>query len=310
MATLGAAIVAVIAVNGAFSFWQEARAERMIYALRALLPPQVTVLRDGAAVRLAADTLVPGDVILVQEGERVPADCRVVEALGLRVNLATLSGEAMPRRRSADTEAEDNALSARNLLLAGTSVVAGEGRAVVYATGMATEFGRIVQLAEHAPEPLAPLQQEIARISRLVAWLAAGLGLLFFAVGHWLGIGFWANVLFAIGIIVANVPEGLLPTVTLALAMATQRMAKRQALIRRDRHRQDRHADREPHARGAGMPRAGRGRGAFVGDRAALSQPAAREQRGPCPPSRRPDGGGARGGRHERRFHGDVSQGR
>jgi len=232
MATLGAAIVGVIAVNGAFAFWQEARAERTAAALRALLPYEVTVLRDGTALRLPAETLVPGDVILVQQGDHIPADCRVIEALGLRVNLATVTGESLPKPRGAGPDAQDNALRARNLLLAGTSVVAGEARAAVFATGMRTEFGRIAQLAQAAPEPLSPLQKEIARISRLVAVIAAALGIGFFAIGQLLGLGFWANLLFAIGILVANVPEGLLPTVTLALAMATQRMARRRALIR------------------------------------------------------------------------------
>jgi len=232
MATLGTAIAGVIALNGAFAYWQEARAERTVAALRALLPHQVTVLRDGAATRLPAEALVPGDVILVQQGDDVPADCRLIEALGLRVNIATVTGESLPKPRGADPDPAGEPLRARNLLLAGTSVVAGEARAVVYATGMRTEFGRIAQLTQAAPEPASPLQKEIARISRLVAVLAAGLGVVFFAIGQLLGLGFWANLLFAIGIIVANVPEGLLPTVTLALAMATQRMAKRRALIR------------------------------------------------------------------------------
>jgi calcium-translocating P-type ATPase len=232
MATLGAVIVGVIAVNGAFAFWQEARAERTVAALRALLPYEVTVLRDGTALRLPAEVLVPGDMILVQQGDHIPADCRVVEALGLRVNIATVTGESLPKARGAEPDAVDDALRARNVLLAGTSVVAGEARAVVYATGMRTEFGRIALLTQAAHEPLSPLQKEIARISRLVAYLATALGVLFFAIGQLLGLGFWANLLFAIGIIVANVPEGLLPTVTLALAMATQRMARRRALIR------------------------------------------------------------------------------
>jgi magnesium-transporting ATPase (P-type) len=232
MATLGAAIVGVIAVNGAFAFWQEARAERSIAALRALLPHEVTVLRDGTAQRLPAADLVPGDVILVQQGDNIPADCRVIEALGLRVNISTVTGESLPKPRSAEADSQGDALRARNVLLAGTSVVSGEARAVVYATGMRTEFGRIAHLTQAAHEPLSPLQKEIARISRLVALLATALGVAFFAIGQLLGLGFWANLLFAIGIIVANVPEGLLPTVTLALAMATQRMAKRRALIR------------------------------------------------------------------------------
>jgi calcium-translocating P-type ATPase len=233
MATLGAAIVGVIVVNGAFSFWQEHRAEAQVAALKAILPRQATVLRDGGAQRLPIEALVPGDVVLLQEGDDVPADCRLLEATALRVNVATITGESLPKARTSAPTEEDDPLAARCLLLAGTSVVAGDGKALVYATGMRTEFGRIVHLTQAAGERPSPLQQEIARLSRLVAAAAAVLGVAFFLIGQAIGLGFWTNFLFAIGIIVANVPEGLLPTVTLALAMATQRMAKRNALIRR-----------------------------------------------------------------------------
>ena len=232
MARLGWAIVGVIVINGAFSFWQEYRAERAIAALRELLPQRVAVSRDGVLEQLAADQLVPGDVVAVEEGDSVPADCRLIEALGLRVNTATITGESRPKMRHAGPSEDDSPLTATNLLLAGTSVLAGTGRAVVFATGMRTEFGRIAHLTQTAGEAQSPLQREIARLSRLVAFLATGLGVGFFLIGQALGLPFWENFLFAIGIIVANVPEGLLPTVTLSLAMATQRMARRNALVR------------------------------------------------------------------------------
>ncbi len=232
MGRLGVAIVGVILINGLFSFWQEYRAERAIAALRRLLPPQVAVRRDGAARLLAAEALVPGDIVLLDEGDLVPADCRVVEAFGLRVNSATVTGESLPRAHDAEPSAEEALAFARNVLLAGTAVVSGQARAVVFATGMRTEFGRIAHLTQAAGEAGSPLQREIARLSRLVAALACGVGVAFFFIGQALGMPFWANLLFAIGIIVANVPEGLAPTVTLALAMATQRMARRNALVR------------------------------------------------------------------------------
>ncbi len=232
MATLGWAIVGVILINGVFSFWQQYRAERALAALRVLLPTQVAVMRGGAVAEVAAEGLVPGDLILLEAGDKVPADCRVVEALGLRVNLATVTGESLPKARSAEPDDERSPLLARNLLLAGTLVVSGRGRAVVYATGMHTEFGRIAHMTQTAGTAVSPLQREIGRLSRQIATLATGLGLLFFVLGHTLGLGFWTNFMFAIGIIVALVPEGLLPTVTLALAMATQRMARRHALVR------------------------------------------------------------------------------
>jgi len=232
MARLGVAIVGVILVNGIFSYWQEYKAERAVAALRQLLPQKVQALRAGQIVEVLAIDLVPGDIVLLEEGNAVPADCRLIEAFGLRVNTATVTGESLPKARNADPSNEDTALYAKNVLLAGTSVVSGQARAVVYATGMRTEFGRIAQLTQSAGKQAAPLQREIARLSHIVAALATGMGVALFFVAQAMGLPTWANLLFAIGIIVANVPEGLLPTVTLSLAMATQRMAKRNALVR------------------------------------------------------------------------------
>jgi len=230
---LGVAILAVILVNGLFAYWQEHRAGRAIDALRELLPQQVKVMRDGQMLTLASAQLVPGDVILLEAGDNVPADCRLLTAQDLRVDASTLTGESLPQARSAAADPEhDLVLERRNLLLAGTALVSGEGRAVVFATGMQTEFGQIARLTQTAQKSESHLQEEIRRLSRLVALLASGLGLVFFGVGLALELPFWASLMFAIGIIVANVPEGLMPTVTLSLAMATQRMARRHALIR------------------------------------------------------------------------------
>lgn len=232
MDTLGFAILGVIIVNGLFSFWQEYRAERAIAALQKLLPLKVKIVREGS-VRLAeAADIVPGDTILLQEGDNVPADCRVLEAFALRVNNATVTGEALPQARDAQPSVTDELIHARNVLLAGAAVVSGEGRAVVFHTGMHTEFGRIAHLTQAAGEAVSPLQKEIVRLSRLVGMLAVSLGIGFFFIGRAAGLSFWQDFIFAIGIIVANVPEGLLPTVTLSLAMATQRMARRNALVR------------------------------------------------------------------------------
>lgn len=232
MATLGYAILGVILINGIFSFWQEYRAERALAALIELLPRLVKVTRAGAVLQLDASQLIPGDVILLQAGDSVPADCRLIEAFDVRVNMATVTGESRPKARDAKASSEEELLHGNNILLAGTAVVAGECKAVVFATGMNTEFGKIAHLTQAPGERLSPLQREIVHLSRLVAALAMGLGVLFFFIGQAMGLSFWANFIFAIGIIVANVPEGLLPTVTLSLAMATQRMARRNALIR------------------------------------------------------------------------------
>jgi magnesium-transporting ATPase (P-type) len=232
MSMLGVAILGVIVINGLFSFWQEYRAERTLTALQQLLPQEVRVLRDGELAALAAAALVPGDVIYLEGGDHIPADCRLIEAFGVRVNIATITGESLPKARTAAAVAEEELIHARNVLLAGTLLVAGEAKAAVIATGMHTEFGKIAHLTQATGKIISPLQQEIARLSRWVALLATGLGVVFFALGQSLGLSFWANFIFAIGIIVANVPEGLLPTVTLALAIGAQRMARRNALIR------------------------------------------------------------------------------
>ncbi len=232
MATLGWAILGVIGVNGVFSFWQEYRAEKALAALEKLLPRQAKAMRDGSVAPLPVEELVPGDVVDLQEGDEVPADCRLVEAFGVRVNNATVTGESLPKARDAQPSDAEDLPRAKNILLAGTTLVSGEGKAVVFATGGHTEFGKIARLTQAAREPASPLQREIARLSRLVAALATLLGIVFFLIGQAIGLSFWDNSLFAIGILVANVPEGLLPTVTLALAMATQRMAARNALVR------------------------------------------------------------------------------
>jgi sodium/potassium-transporting ATPase subunit alpha len=232
MQELGWAIVGVVLINGGFSYWQAYRAEKALAALKRLLPQQVKVRREDRTLEVPAAELVPGDIALLAEGDKVPADCRVMDSRGLRVNLATLTGESRPKARGAERDPDADVLEARCLLLAGTLVVSGECTAVVYAGGMNTEFGRIARLTQTAGESESPLQREIRRVSRLVALVAVCLGASFFVVGYAIGLPFWANFMFAIGIIVANVPEGLLPTVTLALALATQRMARRNALVR------------------------------------------------------------------------------
>ena len=232
MGRLGVAIVGVIIVNGIFSFWQEYKAEQAVEALRQLLPQKVQALRGGEIVEMLASELVPGDIVVLEEGNFIPADCRLIEASALRVNTATVTGESLPKARTIEPSTEDSPLYAKNVVLAGTSVVSGQAHAVVYATGMHTEFGRIAHLTQTVGTGPSPLQREIARLSRIVAALATGMGVALFFVGQAMGLPTWENLLFAIGIIVANVPEGLLPTVTLSLAMATQRMAKRNALVR------------------------------------------------------------------------------
>lgn len=232
MAALGVAIIGVILVNGIFSFWQAYRAERTLATLRKLLPHSTKVMRCGVVRLVPAADLVPGDVILLESGDILPADCRLLEGFGVRVNNATITGESLPAARDAGPCDEADPMRSHNLLFAGTSLVSGEARALVFATGGHSAFGQIARLTQESGDTVSPLQQEIVRVSRIVAAISLSLGVLFFFIGQAIGLSFWSNFMFGIGIIVANVPEGLLPTVTLSLAMASRRMAARNALIR------------------------------------------------------------------------------
>jgi len=233
---LGGVIWVVVLVNAAFSFWQEFRAERAVAALKHLLPVTARVIRAGQEARLPAGDLVPGDVLVLAEGDNIPADARVVEEYGLRVNQSTLAGEAMPARKFADASLREglSELERPNLIFAGTSIVSGTGRAVVFATGMLTQFGRIANLTQAVPEVASPLQQALARITRRLSLAALGLGLIVFLYASLdVGIPWLEAFVLAIGIIVAVVPEGLVPTVTLSLARAVQRLAWRGVLVKK-----------------------------------------------------------------------------
>lgn len=231
MLNLGIAIVAVIFINGVFTFVQEYRAERVLRLMKGLLPFRVRVLRNGILRNIDAKEIVIGDIVLVGEGDRIPADMRLIEAESLRVSHATLTGESEPLIKSPEPW-EGELLTSPNILFAGTSVMSGHGRAVVFATGMRTEFGRIAHLTGTVTPGISPLQREIKRITRIVGAIATLMGVMLFLTGFIVKRTFFENFLFAIGIIVANVPEGLLPTVTLSLAMGSQRMARRKAIIK------------------------------------------------------------------------------
>ena len=228
---LGIAILAVIFINALFTFIQEYRTEKAIEELRKLLPFRVAVFRDGAESVIDARELVPGDLVMLREGDKVPADARVIQSNRLTVNNAPLTGESDSRVLSS-APCEGELIDSRNLAFAGTLVIGGSGSVVVYATGMTTEFGKIAHITGRVVEEISPLHIEITRVTRIVALIALASGAVFFAMGMLFGQGFWNNFLFAIGIIIALVPEGLLPTVTLSLAMGSRRMARRNALVK------------------------------------------------------------------------------
>lgn len=228
---IGVALLAVVLLNALFTYVQERESERIMESFRNMLPPMIAVLRDGKIRRIAAKRLVPGDVMLLEEGDRVPADGRLIEVNQLKVDHSALTGESEPQLRKLACTHRD-ILESRNMVFSGTLVQSGNGKALVYGTGMNTQIGKIVQLTKETEQVETPIRKELKRFIRVISAIAIALGVLFFAISVMLGKPFIASLIFAIGIIVANVPEGLLPTVTLALTMASRRMVQKKALIR------------------------------------------------------------------------------
>jgi len=231
MDVLGYALVAVALLNALVGFVQEHRAERAMAALRGYLPHSAVVRREGRELTVPLETLVPGDVLLLSEGERIPADARLVEASDLVVNDAALTGESRPSRLSA-APSSARLHEAENLVFGGATVLEGSGVAVVFATGARSEFGRVASLTTQVKRALSPLEREVNHMVRVLTTIAVVLGLGFFLYGVAIGRDLLTNLVFMMGIIVANVPEGLLPTLTLSLGVASVRMAKRKVLVR------------------------------------------------------------------------------
>ncbi len=231
---LALAIAAVILLNAVVAFVQERQAERAVDALRRYLPPRATVLRDGRRRVVEARELVPGDMLVVSEGERISADARLVSG-GVEVDLSALTGESAPVFRAADLlDAHVSPLQARDLVFSGTICTGGEATALVHATGMRTELGRIATLSQRGRREPSALEREVTRVAWLIAAIAVIAGFAFLVLGLLVTrLPLGDAVQFAIGLLVANVPEGLLPTITLALAVGVRSLSRRGALVKR-----------------------------------------------------------------------------
>ncbi len=228
------AIVVVIFVNAIFAFIQELQAERAVEALAAYLPSEARVMRDGKETRTATTQLVPGDVLLIEEGERISADARLVDG-ALEVDLSTLTGESAPVDRNASVEDTGvPLLEARDLVFSGTSCVEGEGRALVYATGMHTELGRIATLSQRVVSEESPLERQVRKVAWLIALIAVVGAIAFIPLATlFAGLSIADAVVFAVGLLVGLVPEGLLPVITLALAVGARDLVRRGAVVKR-----------------------------------------------------------------------------
>ncbi len=232
--TVAIAVLLVIALNAVFAFVQEMQAEKAVEALAQFLPQQVTVLRGAGPIAIPAVHLVPGDIVVVEEGDRVAADMRLISG-AVEVDLSTLTGESAPALRSAELlDLGVPRIEARDLLFSGTSATGGEAQGVVFATGMHTELGRIAALSERVKDEPSPLEQQVRRVAWLIAAIALTMSIAFVPVAIFgAGLSFKNSVVFAVGLLAGNVPEGLLPVITLALAVAVSALARRGALVKR-----------------------------------------------------------------------------
>ncbi len=232
------AILAVLVINTVIGFWTEWRARLAMDALRRLQVQEALVLRSGEELRLDARMLVPGDVIMLEAGAAVPADARVLVATELQVNEAPLTGESFPVAKLTDAVVEESGdevpLAERTCLVyKGTLVAAGSGRAVVVATGVATEIGHLSKLVEGTEAGDTPLERRLDALGRRLVWLTLGVAALVTALGVIRGEDLWLMVETGIALAIAAVPEGLPVVATITLAVGVRRMARRHALVRR-----------------------------------------------------------------------------
>jgi Ca2+-transporting ATPase len=232
-------ILAIVILNALLGYFQEARAERSVRALMALAAPESTVVRDGQRQRIHSDEIVAGDIVLVEAGDRVPADARIVDEANLQTDEAALTGESMPVGKDAQAIEGDHGIGdRRNMLYSSTVVTYGRGRAVVVATGMNTEVGRIAGLLESATKEATPLQQELDRTGKRLSVIMLGICAVVFATGLlsstvWSLNAVLALFLFAVALAVAAIPEALPAIVTVGLSLGVRRMAAANAIVRK-----------------------------------------------------------------------------
>ena len=236
MPELSLGILGVVLINVFFSMFQESRAEKAMQTLKHWMPEYAKVMRNGELTKILVKEIVPGDIIFLDEGDRVPADARLIEAFDLFTNNVPLTGESEPQPRSTNpAEGEDRAfLESPNLVFMSTSVSKGRGNAVVLTTGMGTQFGRIANLAQTIRDETSPLHKEIERTAKYDFVLAVVVGGIFFAASLlWLHLDFVTSILFMIGVMISLVPEGLQVTVSSALAINVLKMVKENVLVKR-----------------------------------------------------------------------------
>uniref|UniRef100_A0A8C3JAQ5 Sodium/potassium-transporting ATPase subunit alpha n=1 Tax=Calidris pygmaea TaxID=425635 RepID=A0A8C3JAQ5_9CHAR len=228
---LGVVLAAVVIVTGCFSYYQEAKSSKIMDSFKNMVPQQALVIREGEKIQINAENVVVGDLVEVKGGDRVPADMRIISSHGCKVDNSSLTGESEPQTRSPEFTHE-NPLETRNICFFSTNCVEGTARGIVISTGDRTVMGRIASLASGLEVGRTPIAMEIEHFIRLITGVAVFLGLSFFILSLILGYTWLEAVIFLIGIIVANVPEGLLATVTVCLTLTAKRMARKNCLVK------------------------------------------------------------------------------
>jgi len=227
-------IIAIVIATATLGFVEEFRSEKAVEALKKMTAPTAMVLRDGKEIKLATSELVPGDVILLYTGDKIPADARMIEAINLKADEASLTGESSPVNKNIDAFPEETPLNdRRNMAFTGTIVVYGRGKAVVTSTGMNTEFGKIAKMVQMTEEETTPLEKRTASIGKWIGILSVILCLAVGGIGILEGRYFLDMILWGISLAVAAVPEALPAIVTGALAVGMYRMAKVNAIVKR-----------------------------------------------------------------------------
>ena len=231
----GVIILVIVVVNGVISITQEDHAQQALEELRRMSAPQANVLREGSQRRVAASSLVPGDVILLEAGDQVPADARILECSRLQADESSMTGESVPVEKEArEGLPEDTPLGDRmNMLISGTLITAGRGTALVVATGMDTQMGHIAGLLLDSGEGDTPLQRRMGEISKSLSFLCLSVCAVMFGVGLFQGKGLLEMFLTAVSLAVAAIPEGLPAIVTIVLALGVQRLADRNAIVKK-----------------------------------------------------------------------------
>lgn len=228
---LGIVLSTVVIVTGCFSYYQEARSSKIMESFKNMVPQYATVIREGQKFTFPAEEIVVGDIVEVKGGDRIPADIRIISSHTCKVDNSSLTGESEPQTRSPELTNE-NPLETRNLAFFSTNCVEGAARGVVINTGDRTVMGRIANLASGLEMGDTPIAREIAHFIHIITGVAVFLGVSFFVIAFILGYYWLDAVIFLIGIIVANVPEGLLATVTVCLTLTAKRMASKNCLVK------------------------------------------------------------------------------